>query len=56
MSSVNVHSKRQFWLKLTIFSIFDQIEKMFSGKFCIRKIPLIILKPLICFESNTYLK
>ena len=46
----------QFRFKLVVFSISHPHKKMFSGKVYIQKNPLIILKPLICFESKINLK
>ena len=45
----------QFWLKSAVFAIFDQVEKLFFRKVYIQKIPLLILKPLICFEPKNNL-
>ena len=37
---------RQFWRKMVVVSIFDQLKKMFL------QISPTIVKPLICFEQK----
>ena len=41
-------------LKLAV-SFFAPLKKLFPGKVYIQEVPLNILKPLICFESETNL-